>query len=105
MRHILIDRARRRHAVKHGGGQRRIDMNQIELPSLVVHDASLLALDSALRRLAERHPEPAALIELHCFGGLDIPEAGRVLGLSRPTTYRRWRFAEAWLRREFAANA
>jgi RNA polymerase sigma factor (TIGR02999 family) len=104
MRHILIDRARRRRAARHGGELRRIDLDQVELTSLVANDASLLVLDAALKRLAERHPEPAALIELHCFGGLDIADAGRVLGLSRPTAYRRWRFAEAWLRREFAAN-
>lgn len=103
MRHVIVDHARRRHAVRHGAGQRPVDISQLDLASLPGDDESLLAVDAALTRLALRHPDAAALIELHCFGRLELPEAARLLGLSRATVYRRWLFAQAWLHKELAA--
>lgn len=103
MRNVIVDRARRRHAVRHGGGRRPVDISQLDLSSLPGDDESLLAVDAALTRLAARHPDAAELIELHCFGRLELPEAARVLGLSRATVYRRWLFAQAWLHKELAA--
>ena len=94
MRHILIDRARRRRTAKHGGGQLWVDLGQIELHSIVEDDQGLLALDTALRKFAQRHPEAAALVELQCFDGLDVTEAARVLRIPRSTAYRRWLFAQ-----------
>lgn len=102
MRHILIDRARRRRTAKHGGGQSRVDLGQMELRLIVADDEGLLALDAALRKFAERHPEAAVLVELQCFGGLDVAEAARVLRVPRSTAYRRWLFAQAWLCKELA---
>jgi RNA polymerase sigma factor (TIGR02999 family) len=104
MRHILIDRARRNSTAKHGGGHQRLNLDHLELPSIVGDDDGLLALDIALRRFAEKHAEAAALIELQCFGGLDITEAARVLGVPRSTAYRRWLFAQAWLRKELESS-
>ncbi|MGH8237156.1 MAG: ECF-type sigma factor [Steroidobacteraceae bacterium] len=104
MRHILIDRARRRGARRHGGGRWHINIDQVELSSLVADDAGLLVLDAALRRFASCHPEAAALLELHCFAGLEVADAAGALGLSRATAYRRWQFAEAWLRKELGSN-
>ncbi len=104
MRHIVIDRARRRAAARHGGGQLRLDIDCTNLSSLVEDDAGLLALDVALSKFTSSHPEAAALVELHCFGGFDVADAAGVLGMSRATGYRRWRFAQAWLRRELAPN-
>lgn len=98
MRNILIDRARRRRAVRHGGGLQRIDIETIELPVPAQDDEQLLAIDELVERLATEHPDVAALVKLHCFGGLDITEAGQALGIPRTTAYRRWLFARAWLR-------
>jgi DNA-directed RNA polymerase specialized sigma24 family protein len=63
-----------------------------------------LMLDTALRKFADRHPEAAALVELQCFGGLDITDAARVLNVPRSTAYKRWLFAQAWLRKELAPS-
>jgi RNA polymerase sigma factor (TIGR02999 family) len=104
MRHILIDRARRSSTAKHGGGHRRLGLEHLELPPTVAADEGLLALDAALRSFAEGHPEAAALVELQCFGGLDVTEAARVLGIPRSTAYRRWLFAQAWLRKELESS-
>jgi DNA-directed RNA polymerase specialized sigma24 family protein len=58
----------------------------------------------ALTKLNSRYPEAAALIELACFGGVEVADAAGILGMSRATAYRRWRFAQAWLRNELASN-
>lgn len=97
MRHILIDRARRRSAVRHGGKITRVSLVETDLPLRLDNDDHLLALDSALRLLTEENPEAAQLIQLHCFAGLEIPEAAKILGLTRATAYRRWLFARTWL--------
>lgn len=100
MRHILIDRARRRRTEKHGGGQQRVSLDWTDLPAAVADDEGLLALDAALKKFAEHHAEAAALIQLQCFGGLDLSDAALVLGVPRSTAYRRWVFAKAWLQKE-----
>jgi RNA polymerase sigma factor (TIGR02999 family) len=97
MRHILIDRARRRRALRHGGGQQRVDVEEIDLPAHTQNDDRLLAIDAVVDKLAAEHPDIAELVKLHCFGGLEISEAGRALGIPRATAYRRWLFARAWL--------
>jgi RNA polymerase sigma factor (TIGR02999 family) len=102
MRHILIDRARRRRAVRHGGRQVRVDIDQVEVAQGLQDSDELLALDGALQKLASCHPVPAALIRLQCFSGLDVAEAGSLLGLTRSAAYRRWLFARAWLHEELS---
>jgi DNA-directed RNA polymerase specialized sigma24 family protein len=57
-------------------------------------------LDEALTRLVDRDPQAARLVDLHCFGGLSIEQAAKVLGISTRTAYRDWTFAQAWLYRE-----
>jgi RNA polymerase sigma factor (TIGR02999 family) len=104
MRHILIDRARRRRAVRHGGQQHRIDVDLADISRAVNDHDEILALDAALKKFASRHPDAAALVKLQCFGGLDVSDAGRVLGLTRSVAYRRWLFARAWLEKELASN-
>jgi RNA polymerase sigma factor (TIGR02999 family) len=103
MRHILIDRARRRNALRHGGHFVHVPITETDLPLSLDNDEHLLALDSAIDRLAVEHPDAAELTKLHCFAGIDIPEAGRALGLTRATAYRRWLFARAWLYRELTS--
>ncbi|MET0535622.1 MAG: ECF-type sigma factor [Steroidobacter sp.] len=97
MRHILIDRARRNLAIRHGGGRRRVDIATIEFPICLDDSEHLLALDLALEKLAQQHADAAELVKLHCFVGLDIEDAALALGLARATAYRRWVFARAWL--------
>jgi RNA polymerase sigma factor (TIGR02999 family) len=103
MRHILIDHARRRSAVRHGGRVTHISITETDLPLCLDNDEHLLALDSAIERLSAEHPEAAELTKLHCFAGIDIPAAARVLGLTRATAYRRWLFARSWLYKELTS--
>jgi RNA polymerase sigma factor (TIGR02999 family) len=98
MRRILLDRARRKNRLKHGGGRRRCELQEdhrVELPP----DDRLLALDEALGQLAEAHPELAELVKLRYFVQLTVEQAAEVLGLSPRTVKRNWVYASAWLRR------
>jgi RNA polymerase sigma factor (TIGR02999 family) len=100
MRHILIDRARQRRAARHGGGQQRIDIQEIEIPVNTANDDQLLAISAAIDKLALEHPEIAELVKLRCFAGLEVSEAAQALGIPRTTAYRRWLFARTWLYQE-----
>jgi RNA polymerase sigma factor (TIGR02999 family) len=96
MRRILIDSARRKHRVKHGGDHRRVDLDQ----NCAVVDAvsdDLLALDEALAQLAAEQPVKAELVKLRYFAGLTLEQAAEVLQLSPATAKRYWTYARAWL--------
>jgi RNA polymerase sigma factor (TIGR02999 family) len=96
IRRILIENARRRQAVKHGGGLRRINLDKED--ALVAAPAEdLLALDEALDQLTRQDPRAAQVVRLHCFAGLTVEQAAEVLDLSRTNAYRLWTFARAWL--------
>lgn len=99
MRRILVENARRKGRLKHGGGAQRVDLAEAEL-ACPVPDDELLALDEALTRLAATDPDAARLVELCFFAGLTQAEAGEQLGISRATAERTWAFARAWLFRE-----
>ena len=101
MRRILIDQARRREAVKRGGGLQRLDVDdlQIAAPEPAV---DLLALDEALTRLAQLAPNKAELVRLRYFAGLTIPQAADALGISTTTADRYWAYARAWLHAELS---
>jgi RNA polymerase sigma factor (TIGR02999 family) len=99
MRRILIDRARRRQAVRRGGQFQRVDTDALEIAAPAPDD-ELLALDEALGRLAEREPQKAALVKLRHFVGLSLAEAAENLGISEPTAKRHWVYARAWHFRE-----
>lgn len=103
MRHILIDRARKKQAVRHGGGQERLDMELLEIPAPAA-DAELLAVNEALDRLAEADPAKAQLVKLRYFAGMTLAEAASVLGISEPTAKRRWSLAKAWLFNEISSR-
>ena len=96
MRHILIDRARKRQCERHGGGQQRIDIDQVELAA-PAEDDSLLALNDAIDELEKADPEKAEVVKLKFFVGLSEREAAEVLGVSERTVERRWAYAQAWL--------
>jgi DNA-directed RNA polymerase specialized sigma24 family protein len=86
--------------VRHGGGRRRLDLDEgLSLPG---PREDLLALDEALARLAEEQPLKAELVKLRFFAGLTMPEAAEALGLSLATAERYWTFARSWLYAELA---
>jgi RNA polymerase sigma factor (TIGR02999 family) len=99
MRRILIDNARRRRAVRHGGNIERVPLDGLELAA-DVDDNQLLAVHEALDRLAAHDAVKAELVKLRFFVGLTIEQAARVLNLSEPTAKRHWAYARAWLYRE-----
>jgi RNA polymerase sigma factor (TIGR02999 family) len=99
MRRILVDHARRRHSVKHGGDFERQELSEdvaIEIGDI----DQLLDLDAALTRLAEEDPEMAKLVELRYFAGLSVDETAEAMGVSPRTVKRNWAYARAWLGRE-----
>jgi RNA polymerase sigma factor (TIGR02999 family) len=99
MRRILVDHERSRRRLKRGGGWRRL---RIDVAGAVAGERAvdLLALDSALDRLAAVDPVRASIVELRFFGGLTTPQIALHLGLSAPTVNRYWHLARAWLHRE-----
>ena len=99
MRRILVDRARRKQALKRGGNLERVDIDAVELLSPMPDD-ELLALDEALDRLATVDTRAAEVVKLCFFVGLTQEEAAKELGLSLATAERIWGFARAWLSRE-----
>ncbi len=96
MRRILIENARRKQRVKHGGGWERIDIDALQAPAPVPSD-NLLALDEALTNLAGVDAQAADLVQLRFFAGLSQQQAADVLGISRRTADRTWAYARAWL--------
>ncbi|MFG0328810.1 MAG: sigma-70 family RNA polymerase sigma factor [Phycisphaerales bacterium] len=98
MRHVLIDHARRRGAVKRGGGRARITLED-HLAGSTGEGVDLLALDDALTRFANLDARAARVVELRYFGGLDDAAVGRILGVSERTVRNDWTMARAWLRR------
>jgi len=103
IRRILIESARRKQRLKHGGGLQRHEFHETDA-IVVPGSTDLLALDEALEKLAGVAPLQAELVKLRYFGGLTGEQAGRVLGISRATADRYWTFARAWLLREMGAG-
>ena len=99
MRRILVDNARRKQTHKHGGDRQRQDLDA-EALAAPEPDVDLLALDAALRRLAEHDPLKARLVELRYFAGLTGDQAAAALGISASSADRLWVYTRAWLRRE-----
>jgi RNA polymerase sigma factor (TIGR02999 family) len=97
MRRILIERARRKRTLKHGGGRRRQQLDVVAAPQ---PEEELLALDTALEKLAACDPLKAKLVELRFFAGLTGGQAAEVLGISPATADRWWSYARAWLQAE-----
>ena len=96
MRRILIENARRKRRLKHGGALQKVDLDDacmfIEGPS-----EDIVALDEALARLALEDPVKADLVKLRYFAGLTIEQAAKILGISRATADRYWSYCRAWL--------
>jgi RNA polymerase sigma factor (TIGR02999 family) len=105
MRRILIERARRRKAQRHGGGLQRVDVDDsaigIASPG---GDDELMAVHEALDRLASHDARKAELVKLRYFAGLSVEDAAGVLGISIPTAKRDWAYARAWLFKDISQN-
>jgi len=98
MRHILVDTARHKLAIKRGGGVAReaIELDQI----LCERPDEILAVHQALDALAVSDPKCAEVVKLHYFGGFGLDEIAELLGVSQTTIKRWWRYSRAWLRAE-----
>jgi RNA polymerase sigma factor (TIGR02999 family) len=96
MRRILIDNARRKKALRHGGGQQRLDIEEIEIAA-PAKEQELLDMDQALEKFAALDRQKAELVKLRYFVGLTIEESAQILGISAPTAKRWWAYARAWL--------
>jgi RNA polymerase sigma factor (TIGR02999 family) len=96
MRRILVENARRKAAVKHGGGQHRVPFDQA-LPALEELPERMLALDDALTELEQHDAQAAQLVKLRYFAGLTHQQAAQLLGITRRAADRLWALARAWL--------
>ncbi len=96
MRRILVEQARRKATVKHGGDLDRIDLPPISQP-VSTKQIDLIALDEALKTFEQQHPENAEILKLRFFAGLSLEETAQAVGISRATVQRKWSFARAWL--------
>lgn len=98
MRRILVESARRKQRVRHGGGREALALEEVDLAiSFNQPNLDLLVLDEALDAFAAEEPRKAELVKLRYFAGLSEQEAAEVMGLSRATAARWWAFARAWL--------
>lgn len=99
MRRFLVDRARRRMAAKHGGGERPIPIRE-DLDHAKMPDKNLLDLEEALDRLAELDSRKVEIVELKFFAGCKLKEIAAVLDMSISSVAREWELAKVWLFRE-----
>jgi len=104
MRQILVDLARERCAQKRGGDARHVPLNEDGLFRSGYPNTQLLALDDALKALADADRRKSRVVELRFFGGLDVAETAEVLGVSPVTVQRDWKLAKAWLFRELSGG-
>jgi RNA polymerase sigma factor (TIGR02999 family) len=103
MRRILVDIARKKKSQKAGGGWQRLELYDDVLPTITTPDR-LVALDEALQKLAVDDADAAKLVEICIFAGCSVEDAGKILGWSRPTSYRNWTYARAFLTRQLGAE-
>ena len=104
MRRILVENARRKRRLRHGGGLVRVDVDAINLP-IAQDDDKCLRVHEALDRLAETDPRKAEVVKLRVFAGLEVQEIATLFNTSEKTVQRDWTFAKAWLSREMKQNA
>jgi RNA polymerase sigma factor (TIGR02999 family) len=96
MRRILVDRARQKARVRHGGELERVDLEHVTLAT-EDSDETVLALHEAIEKLALESPQKAEIVKLRYFVGLEHAEIAQALGLSEPTVRRHWAYARSWL--------
>jgi RNA polymerase sigma factor (TIGR02999 family) len=96
MRHILIDRARRRKRLRHGENAEKVPLDELEIIAPAKEEI-ILQLDDALDELAQQSPEQAEIVKLRFFAGFSEPEIAEILNLSQRSVQRHWSYAKAWL--------
>jgi RNA polymerase sigma factor (TIGR02999 family) len=103
MRHILIDAARRKRALRHGGNQARVNIETLDIAA-PVGDDELLDIHDVLDKLAAEAPQKAQLVKLRYFVGMTFEESAEAMGISVATAKRHWTYARAWLYQEIQAK-
>jgi RNA polymerase sigma factor (TIGR02999 family) len=104
MRRILIEKARHKHALRHGGNQQRVELEDILDAAVPGDDDQLLAVNDALDKLAATNAIQVEVVKLRCFVGMTNAEAAQALGLTERTVKYYWAHARAWLIREINAT-
>ena len=104
MRRILVENARRKSRLRHGGQLERVDCDLIDLP-IAADGEKCLQVNEALDRLAEIDPRKAEVVKMRMFIGLEVQEIAGALNASEKTVQRDWTFAKAWLSRELKEGA
>ncbi|MBI2927347.1 MAG: sigma-70 family RNA polymerase sigma factor [Verrucomicrobia bacterium] len=99
MRRILVENARRKLRLRHGGGLERVAFDAVDLP-IAQDDEKCLRVNEALDELAATDPRKAQVVKLRVFAGLQVQEIAGVMNASEKTVQRDWTFAKAWLSRE-----
>src|SRR5437879_5009080 len=102
MRRILVDNAWRKRTQRHGGGQQRVELDDVKLA--VENDDLLLAVNDALEKLAAADKQKAELVKPRYFVGMTIEEAAQLLATSEPMAKRHWAYARAWLSEEIRSQ-
>jgi RNA polymerase sigma factor (TIGR02999 family) len=101
MRRILVENARRKQSVKHGGGRKRLDLDEkVLIKEDCGYSDELIALDEALEKLSRKDKVKADVVKLRYFAGLTIEQTAEILDISATTAKRYWAYARAWLVRE-----
>jgi RNA polymerase sigma factor (TIGR02999 family) len=103
MRRILVDKARRKRAVRHGGSLNQVEMPEIVTPALE-NDDNVLAVNEALEKFALLEPQKAELVKLRYFIGMTLEQASEALDISERTAKRYWAFSRAWLHEEIKSQ-
>ncbi|MGA2854454.1 MAG: ECF-type sigma factor, partial [Verrucomicrobiota bacterium] len=104
MRQILIDHARRKSRVKHGGDQQRLNIDNFDL-SAAPADENVLLINGALEELERVHPERARVVLLKFFGGMTNKETAETIGISERSVNRHWICARTWLFKQIESQS
>jgi RNA polymerase sigma factor (TIGR02999 family) len=97
MRRILVERARKKRRIKHGGQFARVELSDAAT-RIGIRPDEVIMISDLLESLGQQYPLEAQIVKLHYFAGLTISEAGTAVGVSSATAYRYWTFARAWMR-------
>jgi RNA polymerase sigma factor (TIGR02999 family) len=105
MRRILVDHARKRKRLRHGGGRQHVELSESVASNEKAKDEDLLAVDEVIDGLADHDGSVAELVKLHVFAGLTLEQSAEVLGVSVRTAYRNWAYARAWMFRKLGGES